>query len=335
MKLKAIKTINPLIILILLLLQPLQLHANSQASSNAYEALEKILNQPDPEIDLLSTLLTIEKIVDPTVNTSATKAEIDRLVENIASQLQGNESPINIVSLISEPLYEYGPENNSKPYQYDFDDPLGTKISNKLVSNYIRTHKGNCVSMPMLYFMVADKLGIDCTLSTAPLHLFVMVKEPVSNKYFNVEATHKGQIATEQFYIEKLRIKPAALQNGIYLQPLSKKEIISVMAITLSEHYAEQQQWEKSIAIAKLAVKYYPNYAYAMVKIANGYYKLLANAVAKAEKGYTTEEKQHMDYLYKNNLAYLEKAESLGWEQPSSQQNLEYFESIKKHSASN
>ncbi len=292
----------PLVILIFSLLQPLQLHANSQASSNAYEVVENLFNQPESEIDLLSTLLTIEEIIDPTVNTSTTKAEIDKLVKNIVSQLRGNEAPDNIISFISKTLYEKSPGNSFQPFQYDFDDPLGTKISNKLISNYIRTHKGNCVSMPMLYLMVADKSGIDCTLSTAPLHLLVMVKEPVTKKYFNVEATHKGQIATEQFYIENLRIKPSALQNGIYLQPLSKKEIISIMVITLSEHYAELHQWEQSIAIAKLALKYYPNYAYAMVKISNGYYKLLSQAVAKIENGYTAEKKQIMDYLYKKRV---------------------------------
>lgn len=335
MKSRAYSGVTIIIILIFSLLHPLQLHANSQASSNTYEVVENLLNQPESEIDLLSTLLTIEKIVDPTVSTSATKAEIDRLVENIESQLQGNESPINIISFISKTLYENGTGKNSRPYQYDFDDPLGIKISNKLISNYILTHKGNCVLMPMLYFMVANKLGIDCTLSTAPLHLFVMVKEPITSKYFNVEATHKGQITMQQFYIEKLRIKPLALQSAIYLQPLSKKQIVAVMAITLSEHYAEQQQWEQSIVIAKLAVKHYPNYAYAMIKIANGYYKLLSEAVAKAENGYTAEEKQYMDYLYKNNVTYLTKAESLGWEQPSFQQNQEYFESIKSHKSSN
>ncbi len=162
-----------------------------------------------------------------------------------------------------------------------------------------------------------------------------MVKDPVTNKYFNIEATHKGQITTDQFYIEKLQIKPVALRNIIYLQPLTKKEIVSIMAITLSEHYAELQQWEQSIAIAKLALKYYPNYAYGMVKIANGYYKLLSLAVVKANKGYTTKEKQYMDFLYKENIAYLEKAESLGWEQPSFQQNKEYFESIILHKPSN
>ena len=45
-------------------------------------------------------------------------------------------------------LYEPGPWNDQRPYQYDFADPTGTKVENKLLANYLRTRKGNCVSMP-------------------------------------------------------------------------------------------------------------------------------------------------------------------------------------------
>ncbi len=320
-----------MILLLLVTLHPSSLFASSQVSNEACAVVEKLLNQAEADIDLLSTLLTIEQIIDPTVNIPKVRAEINKLVKNITAQLHGHEPLINIITLIGKTLYENGRGNSYRPYQYDFDDPLGTKISNKLISNYIRTHKGNCVSMPILYLVVTNKLGIDSTLSTAPMHLLVMVKDPNTHKYFNVEATHKGQVTAQQFYIDKLGITPLALQSTIYLQPLSKKEIIAVMAITLSEHYAELQQWEQSIAVAKLAVKQYSNYAYAMVKIANGYYKLLSQAVVRAENGYTAKEKEHMDYLYKKNITYMEKAESLGWEQPSFKQNQEYFKSIKFH----
>ena len=39
------------------------------------------------------------------------------------------------------------------------------------------------------------------------------------------------------------------------------------MAVVLSEYYAQQQQWQRSIDVAKVILAHYPNYAYAMLKV--------------------------------------------------------------------
>jgi len=123
--------------------------------------------------------------------------------------------------------------------------------------------------------LLARKLGLNATLSAAPLHYFIMVKEANSEEYYSVEATHKGQITKKDYYKTHLAISELAITQGVYLQPLSKKEIVAVMAIILSDYFAEKKQWALSIEIAKIAIENYPNYAYAMVKVGNGYYKLL------------------------------------------------------------
>ena len=57
-------------------------------------------------------------------------------------------------------LYHPGEWNDNKPFQYDLDDPLGTKKpNNKLISNYLKTRKGNCVSMPILVQSLGERLG--------------------------------------------------------------------------------------------------------------------------------------------------------------------------------
>jgi hypothetical protein len=186
--------------------------------------------------------------------------------------------------------------------------------------------------MPILFAILADQLGLDVTLSTAPLHVFVKFKDPSTGKYFNLEATDKGQPVTDQFYREKSTITNAAIKNGVYLQPLTKKQSIAVMAILLSEHFEKRGQWKESIDIAALILEYYPNYAYAMIKVGNGYSKLLSQKLAevKAKGSYTPEEKQGMDKLYQQNIQWFEEAEQLGWKMPSVQENDEYINSIKK-----
>lgn len=316
-------------IILLLILQASYSFANPLEEYESYNIVKKLFSKPESEINLLVTQLTIEKIIDPSINISAVTKTINQLATQIDSLLTEDMSPVDVISLINTILYSNGSWNNFKPYQYDFDDPMGTKISNKLISNYIYTRKGNCVSMPFLYLILADKLGLDATISVVPLHYFVKIKGNIVGGYYNVEATYNGQISLDSSYITNFHIKPISIKNAIYLQPLSKREIVAVMAITLSEHYAKQEQWEQSMAIASLALKHYPNYVYAMAKLSNGYYRLLDIMISETKDGSTSNEKRHMNHLSYANIYWLGKATQLGLQMPSAQQNAEYLEEIE------
>ncbi|MCL1132344.1 transglutaminase-like domain-containing protein [Shewanella sairae] len=294
--------------------------------------VEAIFAKPSSEIDLARAKLTIDKLVDPSVDVDATLAEIDNMVNEIRHGLSSDLTGIDTLLSLSAFLYESGYWNRNQPLQYDFNDPLGQSINSKLLSNYLDTKKGNCISMPILYVIIAEKLGLDVTLSTAPLHVFVKFRDPLTGKYLSLEATDRGQLVNHEFYKSKSTIKPEAINNGLYLQPLSKKESVGVIAVLLSEYYAEHKQWQNSIDVAKVVLKHYPNYAYAMIKIGNGYSRLLSEKVAevKAKKSYTIKEKEYMDHLYQQNVYWFNKAEKLGWQMPSQHENETYLNSIKQ-----
>jgi regulator of sirC expression with transglutaminase-like and TPR domain len=229
-------------------------------------------------------------------------------------------------------LYASGYWNQNQPFKYDFADPLGTSIQNKLLSTYLKNRQGNCISMPFLFVILADKLGLDVTVATAPLHVFTKFKEPQSGRWLNLETTNVAEIVEDSFFREKSPMTDMAINNGVYLKPLSKKEAVAVMAIVLSEHYANQQLWQQSIDVSKLILKHYPNYVYAMIKIGNAYSKLLQNKIqeVKAKGIVMPDEKAQMDQLFTQNLAWFDKAEALGWQPPSQASETQYLESIKK-----
>lgn len=61
-----------------------------------------------------------------------------------------------------------------KPFQYDFDDVFGhQELSNLFVSKLLNTHKGNCNSMPYLYKILAEELGVTANLALAPNHIYI------------------------------------------------------------------------------------------------------------------------------------------------------------------
>ncbi len=305
-------------------------------NQSALRIIESIFAKADGDIDLAQAKLAIDKLIDPSIDIESTLSRIDKMVKTLETGLAPDMMPLDKILSLSAFLYEGGYWNNFQPFQYNFTDPFGQSLDSKLLTSYLNTKKGNCISMPILYAILADRIGLDVTLATAPLHVFVKFNDPVSGNYFSIEATDRGSIASDDFYRKKSTITDTAINNGVYLKPLDKKAALAVMAILLSEHYANQGQWQQSIDIAKLTLEHYPNYAYAMIKIGNGNNKLLSEKLAEvqANQAYTPEEKQLMDGFHEQNKQWFAKAEKLGWQPVSMQENAAYLQSIKQRSTS-
>ncbi len=102
-------------------------------------------------------------------------------------------------------------------FAYDQQDPLGLVLKNRLVSTYVQTRKGNCVSMPILFLIVADRMGLNVHLSTAPLHLFVRYTD-AQGVDRNLEATSGGHEARTDWYRQNLPMTDKAIASGIYMR---------------------------------------------------------------------------------------------------------------------
>ena len=318
--------------LLLLLVILLTVNPVKAQSSDPIKFVQNLLAQPSKQLDLAKTKLEIDQLIDPSINIKQSLNQIDAMVNVIKSALPANSSSIERLQALRTYLYDTGYWNNHQAFSYDFDDPMGTNINNKLLSIYLKSKKGNCFSMPFLFVIMAQKLGLEATISTAPLHVFVKYKDPTTNQWIGLETTNTAEFADDNFYINQSPMTKAAITNGVYLQPLSKKETIAVMAIVLSEYYAQQQQWQRSIDIAQTVIKYYPKYAYAMLKVGNAYNMLLNEEIklARAKGSLTPSKKIIMDLLYTQNIKWFKKAENLGWQPPPKSAEDQYLNNVRQ-----
>jgi hypothetical protein len=125
--------------------------------------LKRLLAQPEASIDLAQAEVAIEKMVDPKVNEKATLKQLDDLAQAIKARFpQGDatDKELKAVLLLNSLQYP-GPWNDNRPFHYDLDDPMGSNPNHKLLSYYLATRKGNCVSMPVLFVVLSQKLGIE------------------------------------------------------------------------------------------------------------------------------------------------------------------------------
>jgi len=123
-----------------------------------------------------------------------------------------------------------------KPFTYDFEDVFGHKeLSNLFVSKLLDTQKGNCNSMPYLYKILAEELGVDANLALAPNHIYI--KHNIKSLgWYNTELT-SGIFPQDSWLMASGYIHLDAIQNGVFMKALNNKESLALLLVDLGNDY--------------------------------------------------------------------------------------------------
>ncbi len=255
------------------------------------------------------------------------------MVAEVRSRLPGSPSSRDKVDALRRHLYEAGPWNSNQPFRYDLDgDPMGHDIQNKLLPTYLATKRGNCVSMPLLFIVLGQKLGIDVTAAAAPEHVFVKYRDE-TDRYFNLEATSGAGVTSDVWIRSQMPMTDQAVANGIYLRPLSKKETVIVMLDTLMESYRERGQYDDVISLGKLVLEHSPRDVTSMLHIHSAYGRMIQE---KFESRYASpmaippSERAYFVQLDEAGQSWRAQAEALGWREPDEETNARYLERVNR-----
>lgn len=338
---RRLRSISPLMLVwVVALLFAASTHAQRTAAAPApdYAAhlkpIQTIMEQPEDRIDLARAELTIDQMIDPSIDINANLKKLDAMAAEIRRKLPPRPSSLDKVQALRHYLYSKGEWNRNQPFQYDFSDPKGTRVRNKLLPNYLTTKKGNCVSMPLLFIVLGQKLGIDVTAAEAPFHVFVKYRNEAGQR-FNLETTSTGGPTSDASYRAQAPMTDEAIANGLYMRPLNKKETVTVMLHTLMQHYAEQRQYGLVVAVANLILKRFPNSVTAMLFRGNAYGRLFDASMREFEdmRGmvpFPPQERMLLQHYAQANQADFERAEALGWRAPTPEEDQRYLQKVQE-----
>lgn len=121
--------------------------------------------------------------------------------------------------------------NNYTPYTYDFEN-FSFEEQNwetQFVHKLLKTHKGQCRSLPWAYKIIANEIGADVQIALAPGHCYIMYKDAdnfTPEEWINLElTTHR---MTPSYYIKKdFEICDSAIIVGTYMTPLNDRETVA------------------------------------------------------------------------------------------------------------
>jgi hypothetical protein len=217
-------------------------------------------------------------------------------------QIMCDTIPINY----NDKIYKY------EPFGYDFKDVFGYKTQESLfVSKLLKTRKGNCHSLPYLYKILAEELGVDAHLALAPNHVYIKHKN-IKEGWYNTELT-SGIFPIDAWIMASGFVHIDAITNGVYMKALNNKESIALVLIDLAQCYQEKFPNNDGAFILKCsetAIQNYPNFATALIMKAETEYKKIQKIVDKQEHDlqFKVLEKQ---YAHIHKLGYRNMPENM------------------------
>jgi hypothetical protein len=243
----------------------------------------------------------------------------------------------DMVRFMMTKMYQFDPGewNNGNIFSYDLDDPLGEDPRNKLLSTYMNTRKGNCVSMPTLFLALMERVNPNIPFHgvSVPMHLFCRLHERETGKIWNVEPTSGGHSNRDVWYIEGMNVPQFAIDSGTYLTDMTKREFVTELISILANKCRSEANYDKGLEYTDLMLKLNPKSTSGFVlKGALLAWKgqiLLEKIIAEDRKP-TQEEHKKLLYFKEESDRFIERAKSLGWNLESPISKEEYLRTIKE-----
>lgn len=231
-----------------------------------YDAFSKLSAMDSENYSLADVNFTVENaFYDNKRDLKGFKSGIQKtakqLLQKMKERKQDTESNVSKNLMI----FEYFSKDmkldgtTHRAFEYDFKDYMGQKDYSKMfVSKLLKTGSGQCHSMPLYYLMLAEAMNTEAYLSLAPNHSYIRFVDDEGTMR-NMELTN-GMFPTDNAFLESGYIKSEALQNKIYLENLTKKELLGMAYFDLARGYVSKFGYDEFVnKVIDKALELYPN----------------------------------------------------------------------------
>lgn len=189
-------------------------------------ALE-LLAIPDDKLKLGDAALRLSTLLMPGETFDDERRQLDQIAAAVAARIAGKTDPEYRIRAINTVLFQ------QLKFRYDLTDIEGLKVEQSTLLGLMRSRKGNCVSLPALWYAVAERLNLPVFAVLAPNHVFLRYDD--GKVQSNIEATADGEEATDERYIGDLEIPDEGVKSGAFMRSLSKREFLAHLISDVGE----------------------------------------------------------------------------------------------------
>ena len=215
------------------------------------KSLRVFLSIQEKNIDIAEVALNLAKEFRPDLNVKKYLSVINKMVSQVKPAMKKNLDPKSKIQILNDYFY------NKFKFSYDLDDPMLQKERNRFLTGLIDSKKGSCITLPLLYIVLAQRLDLSIYPVLAPSHTFVRYvgKDPI-----NIEATAKGIRLSDRKYTKDFLIPSQSVSSGAYMKKLTYKEYLSeLIMINAVEHFFKGNKIQAGLKYIDIAIKLRPS----------------------------------------------------------------------------
>jgi hypothetical protein len=187
--------------------------------------------------------------------------------------------------------------------------------------------------MPTLFYALLQRLDPSFPICGIhmPRHMSCRIKDRQTGDVYNFEAT-RGTTARNVWYIERSHIPQKAIDSGIYLRDLTKKEFLSGLIMILVKNYREKNDFVNALKYNDYVLELNPKGANSIVSKCALYAELAYQLDKKRKKeGKLCDKETKLFEEYCSiSKEYEERAISLGWQSWTEEDTEDYLQYVKE-----
>nr|WP_314496830.1 hypothetical protein [uncultured Chryseobacterium sp.] len=275
----AVRFLLPVVLLVWSM--PVVKAQNNQFYNDSYQTIDNMLNDRQP-YSFKEAVFSVENAYyQGKLDTDQLNREIDFLKSFANAILQSREltykqsdkdkvskyAAVYSIMCMTLPIAVKDTVIDYRPFNYDFEDVFGHHdITSLFVSKLLSTKKGNCNSMPYLYKILAEELGVEANLALAPNHVYIK-HQIKSDGWYNTELT-SGIFPQDSWLMASGYIHLDAIKNGVFMKALNNKESLALCLFDLAQAYNRSfpgNDGEFVLKATNRALEVYPNFAKALI----------------------------------------------------------------------
>gem|GEM_PF-2223502 len=232
-----------------------------QPGTEAERELEKMLRGRDKDIDLAVANWLVAEDVPQFANltraayfdrldamTQQVRREMTRRAEVAKFKARDPNAPDTRCAIFCGAMIDLGFTYRREFAQHELTPlqmrALYADANNIILAGLLRTMKGSCVSMPLIYVVIGQRLGLPVHLVHVGKHTFARWQEPGYRMNIETTAVDKVWVTEDDTaYLEQEGMKREQV-SGNELRNLSRREVIGTLLFIRSSHWVMKAEQE-------------------------------------------------------------------------------------------
>jgi regulator of sirC expression with transglutaminase-like and TPR domain len=239
-----------------------QINCFFDSNKNFENQINKVLLFDD-NMHLFDKILAVNEIFDNSLDVEWTKNEINKMANEIKSEI-GNEGNPEIFMnklqqyFFKEKMFEF--DNNANLFLSGKNPEATISINDWIdlhsIEKVLKRRKGICISLSLIYLIIAEKLNLPVYGVLIPGHMFVRYEQPGMSG-INVETTYSGNEFYDYFSYSGIDILDK--DKIIYGKLLNKRQVIAAYLNNIGLIYTFSNNLEKAKIIYKNVMNVMPD----------------------------------------------------------------------------